>query len=183
MGLGMNQNCSHETKHNGCSRDAQKTVCYTRIIGRKRVLPKTPEESLFKRTCCSPLDDPTQKPLNRMLPRAESSGHLDHLPEDLMVSIISRVDHGDLRHLLLVSKSVRDAAIISKESHFDFKTPLSRPAFRGGDLLDSEDEHGGDQAGDDDREAPGAPRRVSRTRTSRKDLTAITVALFSGPGE
>ncbi|CAA6668780.1 unnamed protein product [Spirodela intermedia] len=176
MELGMNQNCSHETKHNGCSRDAQKT----------RVLPKTPEESLFKRTCCSPLDDPTQKPLNRMLPRAESSG-LSIICRKILwylsVSIISRVDHGDLRHLLLVSKSVRDAAIISKESHFDFKTPLSRPAFRGGDLLDSEDEHGGDQAGDDDREAPGAPRRVSRTRTSRKDLTAITVALFSGPGE
>ncbi|XP_078432503.1 F-box protein At1g61340-like [Wolffia australiana] len=161
-------------KHGGTSGDGSKNVYYTRIIGRKRVLPKTPEKLPVKKICCSSSEELFQRPLIRTPPRPKSSSQLSRLPEDLLVNIISRANHGDLKHFLLVSKSVRDAVKISKEVHFDLKTP--RPGLRGFHHIGSEKAQ--NLADEEEQEAPKAPRRLSRTRACGKSLADITIALF-----
>ncbi|PWA85736.1 F-box domain-containing protein [Artemisia annua] len=52
------------------------------------------------------------------------------LPHDVLIKVLSGVEHDDLRSLFHVSKSTREAAIIAKKMHFDYITPKKIPAFR-----------------------------------------------------
>ncbi|KAL2931994.1 F-box protein SKIP27 [Bienertia sinuspersici] len=85
-----------------------------------------------------------------------STSLLEALPQELL---FCGVDHDDLKQLFLVSKTVRDAAIIAKKSHFAYSTPEF-----------------------DDLEAPNAPkqaRKMNRPRINKKKLHDISVALFA----
>ncbi|GMI91508.1 F-box stress induced 2 [Hibiscus trionum] len=97
---------------------------------------------------------------------------LESLPQDVLIRIICGVNHEDLSQLLSVSKSIREATVIAKLSHFAYSTPTKVKAFRTSlgfeesNLLD-------------DIEAPNAPRQWrSHAATNRKKLADITVALF-----
>ncbi|KAM0915626.1 hypothetical protein ACQ4PT_010700 [Festuca glaucescens] len=128
----------------------------TRILGRKRV-------------AVSPAPSPSgPHSLVRALRKQRSIRfHMDDtvcllesLPQDVLIKVLCKVNHSDLRQLLLVSKPVSEATVVAKELHFAFATP-SKAA-----------------AGDDD-EGPGAPKqhRVARSRCRGKNLASVTVNL------
>lgn len=105
---------------------------------------------------------------------------LGFLFDFLQIKIVCGVNHDDLKQLFLVSKTIRDAAIIAKKSHFEFTTPLKTKAFRNSiDLVNSPLDL-------EEIEAPNAPkqaRKMNRPRISKKRLSDISVALFSDKGE
>ncbi|RLN35495.1 hypothetical protein C2845_PM03G09760 [Panicum miliaceum] len=134
----------------------------TRILGRKRVAvspapgprsPHSPARTLRKqRSVRFHLDDAVSL--------------LESLPQDVLIKVLCKVNHSDLRQLLLVSKPVNEATTVARELHFKFATPSSKAGFRG-------DEDG------DDEDGPGAPRqrRVARSRLRGKNLESIAVNL------
>ncbi|KAL9243567.1 hypothetical protein vseg_017439 [Gypsophila vaccaria] len=102
---------------------------------------------------------------------------LETLPLELLIKIICGVHHEDLKQLIYVSKTIRDAAIIAKNCHFAYSTPLKTKAFRNtkiGLLNDN-------VQNSTEFEPPNAPkqvRKMNRTRLDRKTLGRIAVALF-----
>ncbi|KAL5197969.1 hypothetical protein ABZP36_001481 [Zizania latifolia] len=135
----------------------------TRILRRKRVavstapIPSGPHSPV--RTLC--------KQRRTRLQMDDAVSLLESLPQDVLVKLLCKVNHSDLRHLLLVSKPVSEATAVARELHFAFATPSSKTVFRvdGG----SEEEGGG----------PGAPKqhRVARSRIQGKNLASIAVNL------
>ncbi|KAL4332618.1 hypothetical protein GQ457_07G028730 [Hibiscus cannabinus] len=98
---------------------------------------------------------------------------LESLPQDVLIRIICGVDHDDLNQLLNVSKSIREATVIAKQSHFAYRTPKKVKAFR--TSLDFKE-----SSLSDEMEAPNAPRQWrSHASTNRKKLADISVALFA----
>ncbi|KAL8460313.1 hypothetical protein ACS0TY_032017 [Phlomoides rotata] len=96
---------------------------------------------------------------------------LEDLPQEILIKILCGVEHDDLKKLLFVSKSIKEATLVSKESHFAFSTPKKTVGFQNFDFFNDSIEI----------EAPNAPKqsRVPRRRLSPKKLTDISVALFS----
>lgn len=105
---------------------------------------------------------------------------LEALPQEILIKVICGVNHGDLEQLFLVSKTVREAAIVAKKSHFAYSTPSKTKAFRNSiDLLN-------DPLELEDIKAPNAPkqaRKLNRPRLSKKKLSDISVVLFADDGE
>lgn len=143
----------------------------TRIIGRKRVVVMNEMENS---NLYSPCSTPSQKRRGRKTPPLEQTSRLESLPQDLLVRILCKVTHGDLKQLLLVSKFVNEATVIAKEMHFAYSTPLSKPMFNKFDEL-------GLCNSEDSGEAPNAPRqyRIAKSRIDGDKLASLAVALFS----
>ncbi|CAH8372293.1 unnamed protein product [Eruca vesicaria subsp. sativa] len=92
---------------------------------------------------------------------------LEALPQDILIRIICRVEHGDLKQLFNVSKTIREATLVAKKWHFEYSTPRKTLFFR--DELD----HLGDEI-----EVPLKKKyRLSRISCERK-TSKISVALF-----
>ncbi|KQK15768.1 F-box protein SKIP27 [Brachypodium distachyon] len=132
----------------------------TRILGRKRV-------------AVSPAPSPSgpHSPVRTLRKQRSIRFHMDDtvcilesLPQDVLVKVLCKVNHSDLRQLLLVSKLVSEATVVAKELHFAFATP-SKAAVRG----EEEEED----------EGPGAPKqhRVARSRHRGKNLASLAVNL------
>ncbi|KAL1215947.1 F-box protein [Cardamine amara subsp. amara] len=106
---------------------------------------------------------------------------LEDLPQDILVKIISGVEHEDLKQLFHVSKTIREAALIAKQSHFAYNTPRKTSVFQYGGFGLVKPFHLEDC--DDEIEAPGAPfqkrYRSSRINRSNKDDSGVSVALFN----
>ncbi|XP_020573437.1 F-box protein SKIP27-like [Phalaenopsis equestris] len=69
----------------------------------------------------------------------EVSSFLESLPQDIVVNILTKLRHGDLKHSLLVSKFISEAALVARKTHFLYTTPATKPAFsRNLELSDSE---------------------------------------------
>ncbi|KAK1308047.1 F-box protein SKIP27 [Acorus calamus] len=117
-----------------------------RILGRKRV-------TLSKLSILSP-SEVKSSPLESML---------ESLPPELLVKVLCGVEHSDLKQLILVSKAVGNAALIAKQTHFAYRTPVSSPRRE-----DSPDMN-----------APMQQR--IRSPMDEKTLASITVALFASP--
>ncbi|MBA0623341.1 hypothetical protein Godav_008812 [Gossypium davidsonii] len=98
---------------------------------------------------------------------------LESLPQDLLIRIICGVDHEDLKRLLIVSKSIREATVIAKQLHFAYSTPTKVKAFRTSiDFEEPSELH--------EIEAPNAPRQWRSHRSiNRNKLADISVALFA----
>ncbi|EOY28420.1 hypothetical protein QUC31_013017 [Theobroma cacao] len=153
-------------------------VRYTRGLGRKRIeISNEMEESL-------PLDSATEFPLLKrqcsermvmmMIDDYHEKSALESLPQDVLIRIICGVDHKDLKQLFNVSKSIREATVIAKQSHFAYSTPTKIKAFRTSiDFEESSDL--------DDIEAPNAPKLKLRfqRKINRRKLADISVALFA----
>ncbi|KAF8669260.1 hypothetical protein HU200_051594 [Digitaria exilis] len=134
----------------------------TRILGRKRVAVSP-----------TPASRSPHSPVRTLRKQRSVRFHMDDtvsllecLPQDVLIKVLCKVNHSDLRQLLLVSKPVSEATTVARELHFKFATPLSKAGFRGDE--DGEDEDG-----------PGAPRqhRVARSRLRGKNLEGIAVNL------
>lgn len=135
----------------------------TRIIGRKRVAvsptpgsrtPHSPSRTLRKqRSVHFHMDDAVNL--------------LESLPLDVLIKILCKVNYSDLRHLLLVSKQVKEATIYARELHFKFSTPSTKSVFR-------DEETGG---GEDN--CPCAPKqhRAAKSRLRGQNLERIAVNL------
>uniref|UniRef100_A0A0E0ED43 F-box domain-containing protein n=1 Tax=Oryza meridionalis TaxID=40149 RepID=A0A0E0ED43_9ORYZ len=133
----------------------------TRILGRKRV-------------AVSPAPPPSggpHSPVRTLRKQRSTRLHMDDavsllesLPQDVLIKVLCKVNHSDLRPLLLVSKQT----VVAREQHFAFATPSSKAALRGGE--------------EEEQEAPGAPklqRRVARSSPVwGKNLASISVNLF-----
>ncbi|XP_072957358.1 F-box protein At1g61340-like [Typha angustifolia] len=144
----------------------------TRILGRKRVV-------VTRKLDSSILHSPMQK--RRSIRRhMERLNRLELLPEDILVRVLCKVNHSDLKQLLLVSKSVNQATLIARELHFAFSTPLAKRVFKTKNEAGEEDDEFGDSE-----EAPNAPKqqRFSKSRIDGKRLASITVALFASPDD
>ncbi|CAI9772860.1 unnamed protein product [Fraxinus pennsylvanica] len=96
---------------------------------------------------------------------------LEALPQDVLIRILCGVEHDDLKRLVFVSKSIRDATLITKQWHFAFSTPRKSVGFQNVEDLGEFN----------DVEAPNAPKqsRVPRSRLSAKKLADISVAMFA----
>ncbi|ONK74625.1 uncharacterized protein A4U43_C03F8420 [Asparagus officinalis] len=145
-------------------------VTSTRILGRKRILVLNKTEAI------SNLSSPFSTPLPKRRGRRVQSGELNRLeslPQDLLVRILCKVTHEDLKQLLLVSKCVNEAALTARNFHFAYTTPRTKPVFR------KDDDSGVDDFGDS-RDVPNAPipRRMPRSRINF-EIDSIAVNLFS----
>jgi len=137
----------------------------TRTLGRKRVAvppapagtgPHSPVRTLRKqRSTRHHMDDTVSL--------------LESLPEDVLIKVLCKVNHSDLRQLLLVSKPVSQATIVAKELHFAFATPTAKVGFRDEECLE-------------EGELQWAPRPRQRrvagwSRLGGKDVAGIAVNL------
>ncbi|XVE87935.1 hypothetical protein DITRI_Ditri19aG0028400 [Diplodiscus trichospermus] len=180
MALGtLCRTSSLNLKYDGVNREEELGlgfVRYTRGLGRKRIgISNEMEEAL-------PLDSATQLPslkrqcserMMMMIDDYYEKSTLESLPQDVLIRIICGVDHGDLKQLFNVSKSIREATVIAKQLHFAYSTPKKTKAFR--TSIDFEEPNDLD-----DIEAPNAPRQWRSHRSiNRKKLADISVALFA----
>ncbi|XP_051135806.1 F-box protein At1g61340-like [Andrographis paniculata] len=101
------------------------------------------------------------------------SAALEDLPQEILIRVLCGVDHADLKTLSFVSKSIRAAALMAKQSHFAFSTPRKNSTF-----LNTKPE---DFGFFDEVEAPNAPkqRRIRRSRLNAKKLADLSVSLFT----
>ncbi|KAL6856069.1 hypothetical protein ACP4OV_018871 [Aristida adscensionis] len=135
----------------------------TRILGRKRVAvspaPGSPGPHSPVRTL--------RKQRSTRLHMDDGVSLLESLPQDVLIKLLCKVNHSDLRQLLLVSKPVSEATVVARELHFAFATPSAKAGFRDED--GGEEEDGG----------PGAPRqrRVARSRLRGKELASVALNL------
>ncbi|KMZ62865.1 hypothetical protein ZOSMA_43G00470 [Zostera marina] len=136
---------------------------YTRALGRKRVVSDTLDvlvtlseqgsgSSCTKRRHCQ-----------------IASSRLQSMPQEVLVQILCGVNQSDLSRLIFVSKAIKEAALLAKETYFAFRTPKREAEF----------ENGGDQASPI---VPNAPK-VDRKQTKYKSWFDIAVVLFPGDEE
>ncbi|OWM77531.1 hypothetical protein CDL15_Pgr016929 [Punica granatum] len=146
-------------------------VKYTRGLGRKRIVISSNAET-------SPSDSAMGAPLKRQcsgrLSVESDKSALETLPQDILIRILCGVEHDDLKQLIQVSKSIKDAAVIAKQWHFAYKTPTKTRAFR--TSIDLED-----PSAFDDIETPKAPLRCFKPRLCRRKLVEISTVLFDSP--
>ncbi|KAF5728956.1 F-box protein [Tripterygium wilfordii] len=149
-------------------------VKHTRGFGRKRVVISNDVEA-------QSLDSSPRTPLKRQRSQKMNfdleKSALESLPQDILIRVLCGVEHGDLKQLFHVSKTIREATLIAKQWHFAYSTPRKTRAFRNPiDLEENLNEL-------DDAEAPNAPKQARRHRAqiSEKSLADISVALFASP--
>ncbi|KAJ8458205.1 hypothetical protein OPV22_031131 [Ensete ventricosum] len=128
----------------------------TSVMGRKRVVLSRIVDSA---NCWR-----SPKRLSRVS-SMERLNRLEALPQDILVKILCKVDHSDLKQLVLVSKTVNGATLVAKRLHFAFSTPSSKPVFRRHEISE---------------EAPNAPmqQRVAKSRLDGVKVSSVAVALF-----
>ncbi|KAL0353155.1 UNVERIFIED_CONTAM: F-box protein [Sesamum angustifolium] len=100
---------------------------------------------------------------------------LEDLPQEILIRILCGVEHDDLKRLFFVSKAIREATLIAKQSHFAYSTPRKTVGFQNVEYFGDFNEV----------EAPNAPKhsRVPRYRLTAKKLADISVALFASGDE
>ncbi|XP_059438343.1 F-box protein At4g05010 [Corylus avellana] len=104
---------------------------------------------------------------------------LEALPQDILIRVLCGVNHEDLKQLFHVSKTIREATLIAKQSHFAYCTPKKIPAFR--NAIDSEDSS---EFGDIEPPNAPKPRRMLLDRfLIKKDFSDISAVLFDSPDE
>ncbi|KAK4271429.1 hypothetical protein QN277_020129 [Acacia crassicarpa] len=99
---------------------------------------------------------------------------LEALDQYLLIDILCRVDHEDLERLYHVSRTIKEAALKAKESHFEFVTPKKN-------TFDTFAFPTPIEMGDNYFFAPLSKK--DKSRASPRNLAHITVALFASPDE
>ncbi|GJN32727.1 hypothetical protein PR202_gb21250 [Eleusine coracana subsp. coracana] len=141
----------------------------TRILGRKRVaVPPTPASPGPH----SPVRS-LRKQRSTRLQMNDGASLLESLPEDVLINVLCKVNHSDLKQLILVSKPNNTnigcstlflQTIVAKERHFAYATPSAKSCFR-------------DEQDDEQQWAPRQRRVAGRSRFGGKDLEGIAVNL------
>ncbi|ESQ55225.1 hypothetical protein EUTSA_v10026245mg [Eutrema salsugineum] len=116
---------------------------------------------------------PVKVKRQRSLTTIAEESPLESLPQELLIRVISGVDHEDLNSLNIVSKSIREASLIAKSLHFAYTTPKkTRQAFR--NQIDLDDHQV------EDIEPPNAPIHYRWTKAkSNERESKVPVALFT----
>ncbi|CAA7029714.1 unnamed protein product [Microthlaspi erraticum] len=143
-------------------------VQYKRGFGRKRVQMSSGDSILTSKISSK----------NRTSASDGQSQELEDLPQDVLVRILCGVEHEDLKPLFHVSKTIREATLVAKQSHFAYNTP--RKAGR--DMFGFGKPFGLSDGDDDEIKAPGAPlqKRYRLSRINRdEDNSGLSVALFN----
>ncbi|CAH8337595.1 unnamed protein product [Eruca vesicaria subsp. sativa] len=170
-------------------------VRFTRGLGSKRILfSKLNQETLSN-------SDEFDSPLVKRSKTEPNNSLLESLHQDILVSflfqkshfsvvfsdfdsyiklisqirVLCHVDHDDLARLKRVSKTIRNAVLEAKKSHFDFSTPRKTLPFRDPISILEKDSSLSDR--DDAIEPPNAPIQ-RRKLNSRSDLSRISMVLF-----
>ncbi|KAK3188118.1 hypothetical protein Dsin_027679 [Dipteronia sinensis] len=149
-------------------------VRFTRGLGRKRILISNVAETSSEKITRTPLKRQCSA---RMVDfESDERFQFEILPQDILIRIISGVNHEDLKQLFHVSKAIREATQIAKEQHFAYSTPKKTQVFRSSIDFEEPSEF-------DEIEAPNAPKqfRARKSRISREKLAGISVALFASP--
>ncbi|OIV91635.1 hypothetical protein TanjilG_09047 [Lupinus angustifolius] len=131
----------------------------TRTLGRKRV-EASPPASPLKRMCSGGITFNSDK------------SPLEALPLDILVKVLCGVEHEDLNQLFHVSKTIREATLIAKGTHFEYRTPKKKLVA----LYDPTDMDNAN--GFHEIEAPNAPLRKSNFKLSGKKFDDISINLF-----
>ncbi|CAH2047884.1 unnamed protein product, partial [Thlaspi arvense] len=150
-------------------------VQYKRGFGRKRILISSGDEKEDSDFTSSVGKVSSKMLCDKISVAVAQSQELEDLPLDILVRIICGVEHEDLKQLFLVSKTIREASLIAKQSHFAYSTPRKTSVCRFG--LDKPF-----GLTDDETEAPGAPlqKRYRPSQINRKeDDSGVSVALFN----
>nr|XP_010933945.1 F-box protein At4g35930-like [Elaeis guineensis] len=97
---------------------------------------------------------------------------IDSLPLDILVQILCKLNHDELKPSLVVSKSFHNAALMAQQLHFDFSTPAPKKATMAfADMKDMD-------------MTPGAPslklgsRKPRTSKLSEEETRKIAVVLF-----
>uniref|UniRef100_A0A1J3HWY3 F-box protein n=1 Tax=Noccaea caerulescens TaxID=107243 RepID=A0A1J3HWY3_NOCCA len=150
-------------------------VQYKRGFGRKRVLISSGDE-IGDSILTSKISSKNQTSASD-----GQSQELEDLPQDVLVRIICGVEHEDLKPLFQVSKTIREATLVAKQSHFAYNTPRKTSVFHR-DLFGFDKPFGLADDNGDEIEAPGAPlqKRYRLSRINRdEDNSGVSVALFN----
>ncbi|KAJ0250205.1 F-box protein [Hirschfeldia incana] len=145
---------------------------FTRGLGSKRILfSKSNQETVSN---SNQLDSSVKIPLKRSKTEPNSSV-LESLHQDILIRVLCHVDHDDLERLKRVSKTIRNAVLEAKKSHFDYSTPRKTLPFRDQTSIVEQDKSLSDQ--DDAIEPPNAPFRRRKVNHG-SDLSRISMVLF-----
>ncbi|GMH15868.1 hypothetical protein Nepgr_017709 [Nepenthes gracilis] len=106
---------------------------------------------------------------------SEEQSLLEAVPQDVLIKVLSGVDHEDLKQLFHVSRLIREETMFVRTSHFAYITPSKIRGIQGSTDLQNPEEVG------DDLKAPNAPKqsRALRSQLGRKQLEDVSVALFT----
>ncbi|KAK4797507.1 hypothetical protein SAY86_029833 [Trapa natans] len=137
------------------------SVKYTRGLRRKRIVISSDAAARV----------PLKRQCSGRLSVFAGSSALETLPRDILVRILCGVEHEDLKRLVVVSKSIKHAALIAKQLHFTYKTPTKTRAFRDPTDLNNPSDF-------DSIQTPQAPLRIFKPRLCRRNLKEISSALF-----
>ena len=96
---------------------------------------------------------------------------LESVPQDILIRILCGVDHDDLKQLFHVSRTIREATIKTRKSHFEYSIPSKVLVFR--DSLDWEEPSSFEEL-----QTPNAPKQSRRRRSRLKGKPSFAVALF-----
>lgn len=147
-------------------------VRITRGLGRKRILiSKSNQENV---------SNSDQNLLKRSKSETTESNNsvLESLHQDILIRVLCHVDHDDLARLKRVSKTIRNAVLEAKKSHFDYSTPKKTLSFRDPLVTLNEDSNSNSTSDQDDEiEPPNAPTR-RKTVSRESDLSKISMVLF-----
>ncbi|XP_056168676.1 F-box protein SKIP27-like [Syzygium oleosum] len=149
----------------------------TRGLGRKRVgISEGPDAAVWRAESAE-----FRAPLKRqcsarpLLDGSEKSG-LEALPQDILIRILGHVVHGDLKQLVRVSKTIKEATVVAKQCHFAYTMPTKIRVFR--NSIDPQNSSDCKEI-----EAPNALLRTFRLCISWRKLVDVTTVLFASPNE
>lgn len=141
-------------------------------FGRKRVgLPNLSMEFGNHGECLTPKPLKRQRSLDSFSFGEKSA--LEDLPPEILIRILCGVEHDDLKSLIFVSKAIKEATLVARDSHFAFSTPRKTTVgFQNAYFFCEFNE---------EIEAPNAPKqsRILKHKLSRKKLSDISLALFA----
>ncbi|KAI6678226.1 hypothetical protein NL676_039022 [Syzygium grande] len=110
-----------------------------------------------------------------LLDGSKKSG-LEVLPQDILIRILSHVVHGDLKRLVCMSKTIKEATVVAKQWHFAYTMPMKIRTFR--NSIDPQNSSDCKEI-----EAPNALLRTFRSCISRRKLVDVTTVLFASSNE
>ncbi|KAE9591532.1 hypothetical protein Lal_00039080 [Lupinus albus] len=141
--------------------------CFARALGRKRVVISNNLKA------SKPMNTPLKRVCSGRFTSISERSCLEALPFDILIKVLCGVYHEDLEQLFLVSRTIREAAEIAKQLHFEYSTPKKKTFSTFHMLIDVDDAKGFEEI-----EAPYAPLKKSRSRLNGRNLDSISANLF-----
>ena len=114
---------------------------------------------------------PLKRRCGEMVKEDAEKSILESVPLDIYIRMLYSVDHDDLKQLFHVSRTIRDATITARKSHFAYSTPSKVLVFR--NSLDWEEPSSFGEL-----QTPNVPMQLRRGRSRLKGKPSFAAALF-----